>query len=127
MRIRFSRCLRYAHILAATFGLSALLHAAPTAFDVIRLAGAGYLIWLGGSMIFKARHPGTATGAVRQPGVLRDSVVVEVLNPKTALFFLTFLPQFVDVAGDAPVWLQFLVLGSVVNLVFSAADVPPRC
>lgn len=112
----------YAHIAAATFGLSALLHAAPMAFDVIRLAGAGYLIWLGGSMIVKSGHAAT-TGDAREPGVLRDSVVVEMLNPKTALFFLTFLPQFVDVTASAPVWLQFLLLGSFVNLVFSLADV----
>ncbi|SEN45121.1 Threonine/homoserine/homoserine lactone efflux protein [Pseudomonas sp. ok272] len=112
----------YAHIAAATFGLSALLHAAPMAFDVIRLAGAGYLIWLGGSMIVKSRHAADADPE-HKPGVLRDSVVVEVLNPKTALFFLTFLPQFVDVTASAPVWLQFLVLGSFVNLVFSFADV----
>ncbi len=113
----------YAHIAAATFGLSALLHTAPMAFGAIRLAGAGYLIWLGGSMIVNARRAVPETDSPRKPGVLRDSVVVEVLNPKTALFFLTFLPQFVNVAGAAPVWLQFLVLGSIVNLVFSAADV----
>jgi threonine/homoserine/homoserine lactone efflux protein len=112
----------YAHIGMATFGLSALLHAAPMAFDVIRLAGAGYLIWLGGSMIVKSGHAANAA-AVEEPGVLRDSVVVEVLNPKTALFFLTFLPQFVDVTSVAPAWLQFLLLGSFVNLVFSIADV----
>ncbi|AWY42186.1 LysE family translocator [Pseudomonas putida] len=111
----------YAHI-AAAFGLSALLHAAPMAFDVIRMAGAAYLIWLGGSMIVKSGRA-TDSGPAQEPGVLRDSVVVEVLNPKTALFFLTFLPQFVDVTSAAPAWLQFLLLGSFVNLVFSLADV----
>jgi hypothetical protein len=53
----------------------------------------------------------------------RDSIVVEVLNPKTALFFLTFLPQFVQPEADIALWLQFLILGVVVNLVFSIADV----
>jgi threonine/homoserine/homoserine lactone efflux protein len=112
----------YVHIAAATCGLSALLQAAPMVFDVIRLAGAGYLVWLGGGMIINSRQPVTAV-PLREPGVLRDSVVVEVLNPKTALFFLTFLPQFVDATSAAPVWLQFLLLGSFVNLVFSLADV----
>lgn len=112
----------YAHIAAATCGLSALLHAAPMAFDVIRLAGAGYLVWLGGSMLLNGR-PADSEGEPRDPGVLRDSVIVEMLNPKTALFFLTFLPQFIDATSSAPVWLQFLLLGTFVNLVFSLADV----
>ena len=112
----------YVHIAAATFGLSALLQAAPAAFDVIRLAGAGYLIWLGISMLIKSTRR-LEEGALHKPGVLRDSVVVEVLNPKTALFFLTFLPQFVDLTSGLPVWLQFLLLGCFVNLVFSLADV----
>jgi threonine/homoserine/homoserine lactone efflux protein len=50
-------------------------------------------------------------------------MVVELLNPKVALFFIAFLPQFVDPAGSLPVWLQFLVLGVIVNLSFSSADV----
>lgn len=112
----------YVHIAAATCGLSALMQAAPMAFVLIRLFGAGYLIWLGGSMIVNSHKPLTAD-PLHKPGVLRDSVVVEVLNPKTALFFLTFLPQFVDATSSAPVWLQFLLLGSFVNLVFSLADV----
>ncbi len=51
-----------------------------------------------------------------------DSVVVEMLNPKTALFFLAFLPQFVDPAAAFPVWLQFLILGVAVNIIFTSAD-----
>ncbi|PWK69733.1 LysE family translocator [Aminobacter sp. AP02] len=111
----------YAHIIAATIGLASLIEQAPTFFAAIKFAGAAYLVWLGLSMFLgwtktgdKAVNPASST--------LRDSVVVEVLNPKTALFFLTFLPQFVDPAAAAPVWLQFLMLGVFVNLVFSIAD-----
>ncbi|MEM8647071.1 MAG: LysE family translocator, partial [Pseudomonadota bacterium] len=52
-----------------------------------------------------------------------NSMAVEILNPKTALFFLAFLPQFVDPAGAFPAWVQFLILGTVVNLTFSSADI----
>jgi threonine/homoserine/homoserine lactone efflux protein len=52
-----------------------------------------------------------------------ESIVVELLNPKVAIFFLAFLPQFVDPSAGLPVWLQFLVLGTIVNLTFSSADV----
>ncbi len=52
-----------------------------------------------------------------------QSVFVEVLNPKTALFFLAFLPQFTDPAAALPIWVQFLVLGTVVNILFSTSDV----
>lgn len=111
----------YVHIAAATAGLATLLHHAPMVYLGIKLAGAVYLIWLGGSMIL-GRHAASADSALPKPGVLRDSAVVEVLNPKTALFFLTFLPQFVNPESAAPLWLQFLVLGSIVNLIFSVAD-----
>ncbi|MCJ1888192.1 LysE family translocator [Pseudomonas sp. LA21] len=115
----------YLHILAASAGLAALLHHAPTLYLGLKLAGAAYLIWLGGSMILGQRRllEGAEEVAEAHPQVLRDSIVVEMLNPKTALFFLTFLPQFVDPAASLPVGLQFFILGVIVNLVFSSADV----
>ncbi|MCP8464932.1 LysE family translocator [Pseudomonas sp. ZM23] len=115
----------FVHILAASAGLAALLHHAPNLYLALKLAGAAYLIWLGGSMIFGRRRLGDGPGqsVEARPKVLRDSIIVEVLNPKTALFFLTFLPQFVDAGAGLPVGLQFFILGMIVNLVFSAADV----
>ncbi|OCP16217.1 LysE family translocator [Ensifer sp. LC163] len=112
----------YVHIAAATLGLAALLSHAPFVYAAIKLAGAVYLVWLGATMLLGiGKHGGhkTDTG----PGVLRDSILVEILNPKTALFFVTFLPQFVDPAAAMPVSLQFLVFGMLVNLALSAADV----
>ena len=52
-----------------------------------------------------------------------ESIVVELLNPKVAIFFIAFLPQFVDPAASLPIWAQFLILGTIVNLAFSSADV----
>ncbi len=52
-----------------------------------------------------------------------QSVVVEILNPKTAIFFVAFLPQFIDASAALPVWAQFVILGAIVNLMFSSADV----
>lgn len=112
----------YVHILAASAGLAALLHHAPNLYLALKLAGAAYLIWLGATMFFGRRGHGPEN-AEQGPKVLRDSMLVEVLNPKTALFFLTFLPQFVDPAASLPIGLQFFILGMIVNLVFSTADV----
>lgn len=112
----------YVHIAAATLGLAALLSHAPFLYAAIKLAGAVYLVWLGGTMLLGiGKHGGHKTDT--SPGVLRDSILVEILNPKTALFFVTFLPQFVDPAAAMPVALQFLVFGMLVNLALSAADV----
>jgi threonine/homoserine/homoserine lactone efflux protein len=103
------------HLLAAVAGLSAVLMASAAAFTAVRWLGALYLIGLGVRTI--ARRGGAADHTVTlAPRSLRrlylDGVVVNVLNPKTALFFLAFLPQFVQ-AGAAPVWVQTLVLGAV--------------
>ena len=116
----------YVHVAAAAAGLSVVFHAVPALYAAVKLIGAAYLVWLGISMI-RARHAG-ADGA---PVVARktckrafvEGITVEVLNPKTAMFFMAFLPQFTDPAASLPVWTQFVVLGSVVNLMFSIADV----
>ena len=116
------------HVAAAAFGLSALFHAVPPLYLAVKLAGAASLVWLGIGMLrtraadlapaaaLPAPSAGTAAAALRQ------SILVEVLNPKTALFFLAFLPQFVDPAAALPVPAQFVILGTTVTAIFGAAD-----
>jgi threonine/homoserine/homoserine lactone efflux protein len=116
----------YVHVLAAAAGLSVLFHAVPTLYLIVKLGGAAYLCWLGISL-FRARPQGDAealpaVAAKSGRRALIESVTVEVLNPKTALFFIAFLPQFVDASAAFPVWLQFVILGTVVNVMFSSAD-----
>jgi threonine/homoserine/homoserine lactone efflux protein len=101
------------HIAAASAGLSALLMASATAFSIVKYLGAAYLVYLG---IRRLRD--RTTVASTRPRVVRlrrafvDGFVVNLLNPKTALFFLAFLPQFVDVTRGR-VGVQILVLGLV--------------
>lgn len=117
-------CGGYVHVLGAALGLSALLRHVPELYLAVKVAGALYLVWLGIAMIRAKMETGELPDIpARSPWrAFLDSVVVEVLNPKAALFFLAFLPQFVDPAAAAPVWLQLLVLGAIVNLTFSSAD-----
>ena len=101
------------HVVGATVGLSALIVASAVAFSVVKYAGAAYLVYLGvrkllerdGRVVFERR-----TESLRR--AFARGVVVNVLNPKTALFFLAFLPQFID-ADRGAVWSQALVLGLV--------------
>lgn len=115
----------YAHVLAAAAGLSILFHAVPALYLIVKFAGAAYLVWLG-IALFRAKVEGDAAIAGIEPKSGRraffESVTVEVLNPKTAIFFVAFLPQFVDSAAAFPVWLQLAILGTIVNLVFTSAD-----
>ena len=116
----------YVHVMAAAAGLSVLFHAVPVLYLVVKLAGAAYLVWLGISMLrAKAEGGHAALPALAAKSGRRaflESITVEVLNPKTALFFLAFLPQFIDASAGLPVWAQFLILGTIVNLIFSSAD-----
>jgi threonine/homoserine/homoserine lactone efflux protein len=111
------------HVAAGAVGVSALIMASAEAFTVLKIVGALYLIWLG---IKAAREAGTdivaAMGGRSAGKAFRDGIVVEALNPKTAAFFLAFLPQFVDPAVGA-VWLQFLVLGLVSVTLNTAVDI----
>lgn len=115
----------YAHVFAAAAGLSFLFHAVPMLYLAVKFAGAAYLIWLGVSL-FRARTRGDAAiagiGAKSGRRAFFESVTVEVLNPKTAIFFVAFLPQFIDASAAFPVWVQFVLLGTIVNLMFSSAD-----
>ena len=100
------------HVALATVGLSALLASSVVAFDVVKYAGAAYLIVVGLRRL-AGRERADASGAPRDRGLgrlYRQGIVVNVLNPKTALFFLAFLPQFVDPSRGAA-WRQILVLG----------------
>ncbi|MEO1329458.1 MAG: LysE family translocator [Pseudomonadota bacterium] len=114
----------YVHVLGATLGLSAMLAHVPTAYLALKLFGAAYLVWLGLKMLApqkRAEPPTVQAKTARRAFV--ESVAVEVLNPKAALFFIAFLPQFVDPAAAWPVWLQLLTLGTIVNALFTGADI----
>ncbi|MCM2477788.1 LysE family translocator [Rhizobium sp. CG5] len=117
----------YAHVIAAAAGLSILFHLVPMLYLAVKLAGAAYLIFLGIRMFRSRGQQEPEQVPVLSPKsasrAFLESIAVEVLNPKTAIFFLAFLPQFVDAGAAFPVWLQFLILGTTVNLMFSFADV----
>ena len=110
------------HIAAAAFGLSAILMKSAIAFEAIRYAGAAYLIWMGVKAL-RAKDDVAVQGVTAEPlgRIFRTGVAVNLLNPKTALFFFAFLPQFVDATRGAA-WLQILILGVVFMTIASASD-----
>jgi threonine/homoserine/homoserine lactone efflux protein len=113
-----------AHVAAGAVGVSALMLASAQAFALLKIAGAIYLVWLG---IQTWRQAGEALTAPDGAGAdtaraFRDGIVVEIFNPKTAAFFLAFLPQFVDPQAGS-VALQFVVLGTISVALNTGADV----
>ncbi len=113
----------FMHVIAAALGLSALLASSALAFSALKYAGAAYLLYLG---IKKLLSPPTALAAVKfrresRGAIFRQGIVVAALNPKTALFFLAFLPQFTDPHRGA-VWLQFVALGTITVLLGVTTD-----
>lgn len=111
------------HVVAASLGVSAVIASSATAFSLVKYAGAAYLVWLGISRLRSddsmADH--TARPARSLARVYRQGFVVNTLNPKTALFFLAVLPQFVDPA-QGTVWLQSLVLGALFITIAVVSD-----
>ena len=112
------------HVVLAATGLTALMAATPALFDTVRWIGAAYLIWLG---IATWREKEAEVGSPREVArrspwhLFRQGFIIEVLNPKTALFFLAFLPQFVTPASAAP-GLEMLILGLLVPLTALPVD-----
>jgi threonine/homoserine/homoserine lactone efflux protein len=100
------------HIAAATVGLSALLASSAVAFDVVKYLGAAYLIVIGVRRLagLERTQDDRARGPRNLGRLYRQGIVVNTLNPKTALFFLAFLPQFVDPSRGVA-WVQILLLG----------------
>jgi threonine/homoserine/homoserine lactone efflux protein len=114
------------HCLGAALGLAALLASSPLAFSAVKVLGAGYLVWLG----LRRLAPGapgvlaSAEAGAAEPAsgaVLRQAFTVAVLNPKTALFFLAFLPQFAT-PGRAPLPVQLGLLGALFVAVAVVTD-----
>jgi threonine/homoserine/homoserine lactone efflux protein len=117
------------HVLAGSLGVSAVVLASAELFTALKLVGAAYLVWLGLRTFRSARRDvsagldgGAAAPPVGPRRAFREGVLVEALNPKTAAFFLAFVPQFVDPAGGQ-VALQFVALGSVSVALNTLADI----
>jgi threonine/homoserine/homoserine lactone efflux protein len=110
------------HVVGAALGLSAVLAASATAFAVVKYAGALYLFWLGVRMV-RSRNVAMDEGSTSKASshAFRQGVATEVLNPKTALFFLSFLPQFVN-PQLGHVVVQFLMLGALSVSLNTSAD-----
>jgi threonine/homoserine/homoserine lactone efflux protein len=105
------------HIAALALGLAALLAAVPVAYDVVRFAGAAYLAVLGFQLVFRSSARAELASLAHTPlrTIFTQAVLTNVLNPKVALFFLAFLPQFIDTTAGSPVR-QIVLLGLLFNV-----------
>ncbi|MBY5401778.1 LysE family translocator [Rhizobium sp. WSM1274] len=114
------------HVLMAALGLSAILAASAVAFSTVKWIGAAYLVWLG----IQALRSGGSNGLIKASGeslpvarIYRQGILVSLLNPKVAIFFLAFLPQFV-VEGAGPAWAQLLLHGGLIIVVAAFIEPP---
>lgn len=116
----------FVHVVMAAIGLSAILATSALAFSVVKWIGAAYLIWLGinalrsneGSFVDQSSTPALSSWTIFRQGIL-----VATLNPKVAIFFLAFLPQFV-VEGAGPVWAQLFLHGCLIIVVAAIIEPP---
>ncbi|MEF3133181.1 LysE family translocator [Rhizobium sp. 268] len=114
------------HVLMAALGLSAVLAASSVAFSAVKWIGAAYLVWLG----IQALRAGGGNGLIKAAGeklpaakIYRQGILVSLLNPKVAIFFLAFLPQFV-VEGAGPAWTQLMLHGGLIIVVAAFIEPP---
>lgn len=110
----------------AALGLSAVLAASAVAFSTVKWLGAAYLVWLG----IQALRTGGGSGLIKAAGeelptasIYRQGILVSLLNPKVAIFFLAFLPQFV-VEGAGPAWAQLMLHGGLIIVVAAFIEPP---
>ena len=119
----------FGHVLMAAIGLSAILATSAVAFSVVKWLGAAYLIWLGLQAFrskgagFAADGAGAALSPARPNRIYRQGILVALLNPKVAIFFLAFLPQFV-VPGAGPVPAQLFLHGCLIIVVAALVEPP---
>lgn len=111
-----------AHAVAAALGLSAVLAASAQAFFVVKILGAAYLVFLGLHTLLRRESAESGERTPARHGAFTQGVLSEVLNPKTAVYFLAILPHFVD-TGSGYATLGMLLLGLVAVLVATAVDV----
>ena len=107
----------FVNCLIAALGMSAVLAASPLAYDIVRYLGAAYLCYLA-YRILRTRDEGIAVGRVRSDGLGRiylQGIITNIVNPKSALFYLSFVPQFVDPARGSA-FMQFVLLGLIFNI-----------
>jgi threonine/homoserine/homoserine lactone efflux protein len=109
------------HVFAAALGVSAMLAASALAFHTVKYAGAAYLVFLGIKMIRSRNTELPTETAAPKGGAFRQGVLTEALNPKTALFFLSFIPQFIA-PERGHIFLQFAILGVISVALNTAAD-----
>jgi threonine/homoserine/homoserine lactone efflux protein len=111
------------HVAAAAAGLSAALASSATAFAIVKYAGVAYLLYLAAKALTSPDDHGGSAPSAAAPSrrVFLEGLVVNLLNPKVALFFLALLPQFVDPAAG-PAWTQILILGTILAAIGLAAD-----
>ena len=110
----------FAYALAAAAGLTGLLAASEIGFTVVRYAGAAYLVYLGIRKLLERAEPGDRRPVARS-GLYLKGVLVQLLNPKIAIFFLAFLPQFVQ-SSRGPIALQILLLGTLFTVFAVVSD-----
>jgi threonine/homoserine/homoserine lactone efflux protein len=110
----------FAYALAAAVGLTGLIAASETGFTIVRYAGAAYLVYLGVRKLLERGESRDAASSGRS-GLFLRGMLVQLLNPKIAIFFLAFLPQFVD-SSSGPAAVQILVLGTLFTLLAVLSD-----
>ncbi|MCG5241047.1 LysE family translocator [Azospirillum doebereinerae] len=116
----------FGHVLLAAAGLSAILAASALAYSTVKWVGVAYLLWIGVQAL-RSRgggfRPDDAPAEPNPWSVFRQGALIDLLNPKVAIFFLAFLPQFV-VGGAGPVWAQLLLHGVLIIAVAALIETP---